>query len=199
MTAYDSIERGAADECEPLKGRRSRTFTLTHLLVACGAVCVCAIGATTVVNTHLANFGEDSALANFDDDYPQEAQLGRSVRKCEAKARTERYRDFRACRTTSQRKKYGSYSACLKSVQEDFVKKLKSCSRPPYNTITHRTRLSSTRASGACSEPLFYAGSGIKACEDKCFECGAGCAGFVTWKGYCEFKSSVVQEYTKPN
>ena len=53
MTAYDSIERGAADECEPLRGRRSRTFTLTHLLVACGAVCVCAIGATMVVNTHV--------------------------------------------------------------------------------------------------------------------------------------------------
>jgi hypothetical protein len=50
MTVYDSIERGAADECEPLRGRRSRTFTLTQLLVACGAVCVCAIGATMVVN-----------------------------------------------------------------------------------------------------------------------------------------------------
>tara|TARA_B100000683_G_C12487458_1_gene553495 strand:+ start:2417 stop:2653 length:237 start_codon:yes stop_codon:yes gene_type:complete len=68
MTAYDSIERGAADECEPLRGRRPRTFTLTQLLVACGAVCVCAIGATTVVNTHLANFDDDSALANFVDD-----------------------------------------------------------------------------------------------------------------------------------
>merc|ERR1711981_553702 len=67
MTAYDSIERGAADECKPLTGRRSRTFTLTHLLVACGAVCVCAIMATTVVNTHLANFDDESALANFDD------------------------------------------------------------------------------------------------------------------------------------
>merc|ERR1712159_690277 len=66
MTAYDSIERGAADECEPLRGRRSRTFTLTHLLVACGAVCVCAIAATTVVSTHLANFDDVSALANFD-------------------------------------------------------------------------------------------------------------------------------------
>jgi hypothetical protein len=53
MTAYDSIERGAADECEPLRGRRSRTFTLTQLLVACGAVCVCAIGATMFVNTRL--------------------------------------------------------------------------------------------------------------------------------------------------
>ena len=67
MTAYDSIERGAADECEPLRGRRPRTFTLTHLLVACGAVCVCAIAATTVVNTH---------LANFDEDYQGGAQLG---------------------------------------------------------------------------------------------------------------------------
>merc|ERR1712159_167694 len=66
MTAYDSIERGAADECKPLTGRRSRTFTLTHLLVACGAVCVCAIAATTVVSTHLANFDDVSALANFD-------------------------------------------------------------------------------------------------------------------------------------
>ena len=67
MTAYDSIERGAADECKPLTGRRPRTFTLTQLLVACGAVCVCAIGATTVVNTR---------LANFDEDYPGGAQLG---------------------------------------------------------------------------------------------------------------------------
>merc|ERR1712159_979694 len=106
MTAYDSIERGAADECEPLRGRRPRTFTLTHLLVACGAVCVCAIAATTVVNTHLANFDDDSALAtfddgsafddelaladsdddsndDFDDDFPDEAQLGvDSQKKC---------------------------------------------------------------------------------------------------------------------
>merc|ERR1711981_1209896 len=67
MTVYDSIERGAADECEPLRGRRPRTFTLTQLLVACGAVCVCAVGATTVVKTH---------LANFDEDYPGGAQLG---------------------------------------------------------------------------------------------------------------------------
>ena len=64
MTAYDSIERGAADECEPLTGRRPRTFTLTQLLVACGAVCVCAIGATMFVNTHAqladAGYGGDS-------------------------------------------------------------------------------------------------------------------------------------------
>ena len=51
MNAYDSIERGAADECEPLRGRRPRTFTLTQLLVACVAVGVCAIAATTIVNT----------------------------------------------------------------------------------------------------------------------------------------------------
>ena len=42
MNAYDSIERGAADECEPLRGRRPRTFTLTQLLVACVAVGVCS-------------------------------------------------------------------------------------------------------------------------------------------------------------
>ena len=101
MTAYDSIERDAADVVER---RHRRTFTLTQLLVACGAVCVCTLAATTtVVNTHLANFDEDSALANFDDgsafdddsalddgsafdddsalanfvdDYPEGAQLG---------------------------------------------------------------------------------------------------------------------------
>ena len=50
MNAYDSIERGAADECEPLRGRRPRTFTLTQLLVACVAVCVCSIAATTAVH-----------------------------------------------------------------------------------------------------------------------------------------------------
>merc|ERR1711981_1296589 len=99
MTAYDSIERGAADECEPLRGRRPRTFTLTQLLVACVAVCGCTLAATTAVHTHLANFDDDSALANFDlgsaldddsafdgdsalanfddDDYPEGAQLGR--------------------------------------------------------------------------------------------------------------------------
>ena len=47
---YDSIERGAADECKPLTGRRPRTFTLTQLLVACVAVCVCSIAATTAVH-----------------------------------------------------------------------------------------------------------------------------------------------------
>ena len=67
MNAYDSIERGAADECEPLTGRRPRTFTLTQLLVACGAVCLCAIAATTAVNTHLVSTHED---------YPEGAQLG---------------------------------------------------------------------------------------------------------------------------
>jgi len=50
MNAYDSIERGVVDEGER---RRPRTFTLTQLLVACGAVCVCAIGATMFVNTRL--------------------------------------------------------------------------------------------------------------------------------------------------
>merc|ERR1712072_1619427 len=47
MNAYDSIERGAADEVER---RRRRTFTLTQLLVACVAVCVCSIAATTAVH-----------------------------------------------------------------------------------------------------------------------------------------------------
>ena len=50
MNVYDSIERGAADECEPLRGRRPRTFTLTQLLVACVAVFVCSIAATTAVH-----------------------------------------------------------------------------------------------------------------------------------------------------
>ena len=66
MTVYDSIERGSVDEVER---RRPRTFTLTQLLVACVAVCVCVIAATTVVKTH-------RALANADDDQPGEAQLG---------------------------------------------------------------------------------------------------------------------------
>ena len=52
MTVYDSVERGAADECKPLTGRRPRTFTLTQLLVACVAVCGCTLAATTVVNNN---------------------------------------------------------------------------------------------------------------------------------------------------
>ena len=59
MNVYDSIERGAADECEPLRGRRPRTFTLTQLLVACVAVGVCAIAATMVVNTPHSSAGLD--------------------------------------------------------------------------------------------------------------------------------------------
>ena len=47
MNAYDSIERGVVDEGER---RRPRTFTLTQLLVACVAVCVCSIAATTAVH-----------------------------------------------------------------------------------------------------------------------------------------------------
>ena len=67
ITMYDSVERGAADECKPLRGRRPRTFTLTQLLVACVAVCGCTLAATTAVNTHLVNTHED---------YPEGAQLG---------------------------------------------------------------------------------------------------------------------------
>ena len=68
MTVYDSIEHDG----EPLRGRRSRTFTLTQLLVACGAVGVCAIGATTALNTHLVNTHED---------YPEGAQFAGLQRK----------------------------------------------------------------------------------------------------------------------
>ena len=47
MNTYDSIERGVVDEGER---RRPRTFTLTQLLVACVAVCVCSIAATAAVH-----------------------------------------------------------------------------------------------------------------------------------------------------
>ena len=66
MTAYDSIERGAADECEPLRGRRPRTFTLTQLLVACVAVCGCTLAATTAVNTHRGYEYEDHRKLGWD-------------------------------------------------------------------------------------------------------------------------------------
>ncbi len=73
MTAYDSVERGAADECEPLRGRRPRTLTLTRPLVVCVvAACGCAVAATTAVNTHVLNIHED---------YPEGAQLGRYFAK----------------------------------------------------------------------------------------------------------------------
>ena len=55
MTACDAVERGAADECEPLRGRRPRTLTLTRSVVVCVvAACGCALAVTTAVNTHLA-------------------------------------------------------------------------------------------------------------------------------------------------
>jgi hypothetical protein len=55
MTACDAVERGAADECEPLRGRRPRTLTLTRsLVVSVVAACGCALAVATAVNTHLA-------------------------------------------------------------------------------------------------------------------------------------------------
>ena len=54
MTAYDSIERDAADVVER---RHRRTFTLTQLLVACVAACCCALAATTVRSTHHEGWG----------------------------------------------------------------------------------------------------------------------------------------------
>lgn len=54
MTAYDSIERDAADVVER---RHRRTFTLAQLLVACVAVCCCALAATTVGSTHHEGWG----------------------------------------------------------------------------------------------------------------------------------------------
>ena len=53
MTARYAVERGAADECEPLMGRRRRTLTLARSLVVCVvAACGCALAVTTAVNTH---------------------------------------------------------------------------------------------------------------------------------------------------
>ena len=144
MTAYDSIERGAADECEPLRGRRSRTFTLTQLLVACGAVCVCAIGATTVVNTHLANFDDDSALANFDlgsalDD--DSAFDGDSVLDDElALADSDDDSDdddspegaqlgdaYKKCASEAGRRQYFGYH----KVRKDFLSRIRGCAKVP--------------------------------------------------------------------
>ena len=79
MTAYDSIERGAADECEPLRGRRPRTFTLTQLLVACVAVCGCTLATTTVVKTHLANFDEEKNLEGKPSRIDCQADLKKAV------------------------------------------------------------------------------------------------------------------------
>ena len=151
MTVYDSIERGAADECKPLTGRRSRTFTLTHLLVACGAVCVCAIAATTVVNTHLVNTHEDSALANFDlgsavdddsahanfdDDYPEGAQLGWWTRPntCVSKA----YQTYQASRSKCySTRNYWSRTFCLSRAGKQYKQELDGCKKklppPPEN------------------------------------------------------------------
>merc|ERR1712072_579011 len=123
ITMYDSVERGAADECEPLRGRRPRTFTLTQLLVACLAVCVCAIAATTVVNTHLANFDDDSALANFDDDYPEGAQLGWWTRPrdtCGSKA----YQTYRANRSKCYRTHTWFRKFCLSRADKQYKHEL---------------------------------------------------------------------------
>merc|ERR1712072_408753 len=155
MTVYDSIERGAADECEPLRGRRPRTFTLTRLLVACVAVGVCAIGATTVVNTHLVNIHEDSALANFDlgsavdddsahanfdDDYPEGAQLGFWTRRTRPKDKcgSQVYLTYRSNRSkcskekSSIRKRY-----CYMRAYRQYKDGLEGCKKklppPPEN------------------------------------------------------------------
>ena len=60
-TTYDSIEGGgAADETDR---RRSRTFTLTHVLVACVAAVACTLASVAVVRNH-----QSRALAESDAD-----------------------------------------------------------------------------------------------------------------------------------
>merc|ERR1712164_191582 len=90
MTAYDSVERGAADEIER---RRPRTFTLTQLLVACVAVCVCAIAATKAVNTHRASEGvcDDHARAHADYVFLHEqlTTCGNKLAECAARCPLE--------------------------------------------------------------------------------------------------------------
>ena len=90
MTAYDSVERGAADEIER---RRPRTFTLTQLLVACVTVCVCAIAATKAVNTHRASEGvcDDHARAHADYVFLHEqlTTCGNKLAECAARCPLE--------------------------------------------------------------------------------------------------------------
>merc|ERR1712224_281438 len=54
--------------------------------------------------------------------------------------------------------------------------------------------ISGDGSSGICSERLYYGSSGIKACEDKCDQCGDDCKGFVdnyqSEDPYCVFKST---------
>merc|ERR1712164_112010 len=231
MTAYDSIERGAADECEPLRGRRPRTFTLTHLLVACGAVCVCAIAATTVVDTH---------LANFDEDYQGGAQLGQPLIQgdltiLEGKpSRIDCQADLKkamAALADLHSKAGGVLSEMHYADQPEgpeepefeepepeepeepenpeFEEPEPENPEPegpepeeseepegpelkPYVKTAGRA-LRGNNASGACSARLYYDSLGIKACEEKCNQCG-DCTGFVDnhekSNPYCVFKKA---------
>ena len=215
MTAYDSIERGAADECEPLRGRRSRTFTLTHLLVACGAVCVCAIAATTVVSTDLANFDDDSALANFVDDsaladfvddsaladinlgsaldddsasanFDLGANLGHPVRRSRSRSS---YPGRRL--TTCEKKALKQYISDRRKVYANYKTNKGKCPKP-YDKTAGKA-LKGNGASGACSDRLTYGFAGLAACEEKCNQCD-DCKGFVDNRDasppYCVFKSA---------
>merc|ERR1712164_142499 len=230
MTAYDSIERGAADECEPLRGRRPRTFTLTHLLVACGAVCVCAIAATTVVNTH---------LANFDEDYQGGAQLGQPLIHPQGDLTILEGKPSRIdCQ--ADLKKAMAALADLHSKAGGVLSEMHYADQPegpeepefeepepenpepegpepeepeepenpefeepeapepeepefkPYVKTAGRA-LRGNNASGACSARLYYDSLGIKACEEKCNQCG-DCKGFVDnhekSNPYCVFKKA---------
>merc|ERR1712164_46635 len=246
MTAYDSIERGAADECEPLRGRRPRTFTLTHLLVACGAVCVCAIAATTVVDTH---------LANFDEDYQGGAQLGQPLIQgdltiLEGKpSRIDCQADLKkamAALADLHSKAGGVLSEMHYADQPEGPEEPEFEEPEPENpepegpepeepeepenpgfeepepenpepegpeppepeepenpepeepefkpyVKTAGRALRGNNASGACSARLYYDSLGIKACEEKCNQCG-DCKGFVDnhekSNPYCVFKKA---------
>ena len=78
----------------------------------------------------------------------------------------------------------------------------------PYVKTAGRA-LKGNGASGACSAKLYYGSSGIKACEEKCNQCG-DCKGFVdnreASKPYCVFKKATnvyakasKDWYAKPN
>jgi len=118
MTAYDSIERGAADECKPLTGRRPRTFTLTQLLVACGAVCVCAIGATMVVNTHAQlaplSFSSSSSSSSFGRKCPIQDWVDDSLCKASPPGLSESKRQGRALLGSRRSSSSSSTPSCAK-------------------------------------------------------------------------------------
>ena len=145
-------------------------------------MCVCAIAATTVVNTHLANFDDDSALANFD--------LGSAVDDDSAFDGDSAFDDELALAdfddNSDDDNPEGAQLGQTGNICPSYVKR----NIPKWGGRWPLARGFRHSGSPTARNP--------KACEEKCNQNG-DCIGFSDYRGVCYFARTRGDWYAKPN